>query len=153
MSAMRRAARLAAAGFLVALATGCGDANRVAVHGKVTLDGQPYTAVGIMPKGFSFPPPMTFMSNELPKGCEVWLPLVLDRSNRDYHPLAGVARLKRGVKIEQARAEVAGLARRLAQEHAKSNAGIGGTISPMSEQVVESVRPALRINSRCTSPG
>ena len=32
---------------------------------------------------------------------------------------------------------------RLAQEHAKSNAGIGGTISPMSEQVVESVRPAL----------
>jgi len=96
-----------------------------------------------MPKGFSFPPPMTFMSNELPKDCEVWLPLVLDRSNRDYHPLAGVARLKRGVKIEQARAEVAGLARRLAQEHAKSNAGIGGTISPMSEQVVESVRPAL----------
>lgn len=63
-----------------------------------------------MPKGFSFPPPMTFMSNELPKDCEVWLPLVLDRSNRDYHPLAGVARLKRGVKIEQARAEVAGLA-------------------------------------------
>jgi len=83
------------------------------------------------------------MSNELPKDCEVWLPLVLDRSNRDCHPLAGVARLKRGVKIEQARAEVAGLARRLAQEHAKSNAGIGGTISPMSEQVVESVRPAL----------
>jgi len=110
---------------------------------SVTLDGQPYTVVGIMPQGFSFPPPMTFVSNELPKDCEVWLPLVLDRSNRDYHPLAGVARLRRGVKIEQARAEVASLARGLEQEHAKSNAGIGGTISPMSEQVVESVRPAL----------
>jgi putative ABC transport system permease protein len=110
---------------------------------SVTLDGQPYRVVGIMPQGFSFPPPMTFMSNELPNDCEVWLPLVLDRSNRDYHPLAGVARLQRGVKIEQARAEVTGLARRLEQEHAKSNAGIGGTISPMSEQVVESVRPAL----------
>src|SRR5580765_2168061 len=57
---------------------------------SVTLDGQPYTVVGIMPQGFSFPPPMTFMSNELPKDCEVWLPLVLDRSNRDYHPLAGM---------------------------------------------------------------
>src|SRR5207249_6395900 len=73
---------------------------------------KPYTVVGIMPKGFSFPPPMTFMSNELPKDCEVWLPLVLDRANRDYHPLAGVAGLKRGVKIEQARAGVAGLAAR-----------------------------------------
>jgi len=110
---------------------------------SVTLDGAPYTVVGVMPKGFSFPPPMTFMSNELPKDCEVWLPLVMDRANRDYHPLAGVARLKRDVTIEQARAEVAGLARRLEKEHAKSNAGIGGTISPMSEQVVESVRPAL----------
>ncbi len=109
----------------------------------VTLDGQLYTVVGIMPKGFSFPPPMTFMSNELPKDCEVWLPLVLDRSNRDYHPLAGLARLKPGATVEQARAEVAGLARRLEQAHSKSNAGLGGTISPMSEQVVEGVRPAL----------
>jgi len=110
---------------------------------SVTLDGAPYTVVGVMAKGFSFPPPMTFMSNELPKDCEVWLPLVMDRANRDYHPLAGVARLKRDATIEQARAEVAGLARRLEKEHAKSNAGIGGTISPMSEQVVESMRPAL----------
>jgi predicted permease len=110
---------------------------------SVTLDSVPYTVVGIMPQGFGFPPPMTMMSNSLPADCEVWMPLVLDRTNRDYHPLAGVARLKPGVTVEQARAEVATISRRLEQEHPKSNSGLGGTISPMNLQVIQGSRPAL----------
>ena len=64
------------------------SAATAAVIGKViTLDRQPRIVIGVMPRGFNFPPPMHFGIGEVPAGKELWVPAVLERSNREYHPL------------------------------------------------------------------
>src|SRR5438128_2562737 len=83
---------------------------------SITLDGHPYTIIGIMPPGFAFP-------NEL----SVWVPVGplsagADWQNRGNHPgLYGVARLKPGVTLEQARAAMDSIAVRLEEQYPDSN--------------------------------
>ncbi len=109
----------------------------------ITLDREPRIVVGVMPRGFSFPPPMHFGMGEVPSGKELWMPCVLDKANRDYHPLAVVARLKPGVSVAQANAETNTLARAFAKAYPKSNGGVGTSVALMQELVVSNVRPAL----------
>ena len=118
-----------------------GDRN--VIGRAITLDREPRVVVGVMPRGFSFPPPLHFGVGEVPAGRELWVPCVIDKANRDYHPLGVVARLKPGVSLQQANAEAATLARGLAKTYPKSNEGIGANVSAMQEQVVANVRPAL----------
>lgn len=117
------------------------------IGSAITLDRQAYTVVGVMPRGFSFPPPMHFGAGTgtVSSSKELWVPLVLNASNRDYHPLAVVGRLKNGVSLEQARAEVNTLAHGLEQAYPKSNGGVGAALSGMLDQVVSNVRPALLV--------
>src|ERR1044071_3958147 len=85
-------------------------ADPSALGRAVTLDGEPYTVVGVMPAAFQFPDPET----------EVWAPLALDpqdQSSRGSHYLNVVARLKDGVTIEQAQAEMDTIAGRLEQQY------------------------------------
>jgi putative ABC transport system permease protein len=117
--------------------------DRGVIGKAITLDRQPRTVVGIMPRGFSFPPPMHFGIGEVPSGKELWVPCVLEKANRDYHPLGVVARLKPGVSVKQANAEATTLAGALAKAYPKSNDGVGASVSNMQEQVVSNVRPAL----------
>ena len=109
----------------------------------ITLDREPRVVVGVMPRGFSFPPPLHFGIGDIPAGRELWVPCVIDQTNRRYHPLGVVARLKPGATVRQANAEVSILARGLAKTYPDSNAGIGANVSAMQEQVVAKVRPAL----------
>ncbi len=117
--------------------------DRAVIGKTITLDRQPRTVVGVMPRGFNFPPPMHFGVGDVPTGKELWVPCVVDKANRDYHPLGIVARLKSGVSVQQASAEASTLARALAKVYPKSNDGIGANVSAMQEQVVSNVRPAL----------
>ena len=117
--------------------------DRSVIGRVITIDRVPRTVVGVMARGFSFPPPMHFGVGDVPGGKELWVPCVLEKANRDYHPLAIVARLKPGATFEKANAETATLARALAKTYPKSNDGIGANVSPMQEQVVSNVRPAL----------
>ncbi|HEV8037497.1 MAG TPA: ABC transporter permease [Bryobacteraceae bacterium] len=118
----------------------------LAVIGKViTLDRQPRIVVGVMPRGFNFPPAMHFGVGDVPAGKELWVPCVVDKTNRDYHPLGVVARLKQGVNVQQASAEANTLARAAAKAYPKSNDGVGANVSAMQEQVVSNVRPALAV--------
>jgi predicted permease len=116
-----------------------------AIGKTVTLDAQAFTIVGVMPLGFRFPPPMASVSKSFPVECDIWLPVVLDRSNRHYHPLAGIARLKPGITVTQARAEMEAIAGRLAAQYPDVDTGLGGTAYALSQQVTETVRPALLI--------
>jgi len=119
--------------------------DRGVIGRAVTLDRQSYTVVGVMPPGFSFPPAMRFGLGAVPAGRDLWVPLVVNAANRDYHPLAVVGRLNRGVTVEQARAEMGTLAHGLEQAYPKSNGGVDATVESMQEQVVSNVRPALLI--------
>src|SRR5438034_7400233 len=105
---------------------------------SITLDGHPYTVIGIMPPGFAFP-------NEL----SVWVPVGplsagADWQNRGNHPgLYGVARLKPGVTLEQARAAMDSIAVRLEEQYPDSNRTRRVQIEGLLDNRVGNVRRAL----------
>jgi len=87
------------------------------VIGRVeTLNGTATTIVGVLPAGFAFP-----------EQSEIWTPLFYkdDPTERGSHQLPAWARLRDGVSLDEARAEIAGLAARLALEHKDTNANKG----------------------------
>lgn len=85
----------------------------------IQLNGASYTVIGIMPPEFQF------------TGRELWVPLVLDpakepwRADRANRNLAIYGRLKSGVTLEQATAEMNILAKRLEEQNPQSNTGWG----------------------------
>ena len=112
-----------------------GDQNLVGQ--KLTLNGQPYAVVGILPPGVQFPPDR-----------EVWAPRVLRENDRQLRGPTFwnvVARLKPGVTISQAQDEMSGIAARLAEQYPDTNGGMGATAVFLSEQLTGQVRSALLI--------
>ncbi|MGA9057883.1 MAG: ABC transporter permease [Terriglobia bacterium] len=83
----------------------------------ITLDGQNFAVVGVMPAGFRFPP--TFPG-------EVWTTSAVDtgapKQERGYSWLSVIARLKSGVAATKAQSDMDVIARRLAQQYPQSNA-------------------------------
>ncbi|MGA8030688.1 MAG: ABC transporter permease [Bryobacteraceae bacterium] len=102
----------------------------------ITLNGEVYTIVGIMPAPFKF---LDFKS-------DVWVPLSLDENNdRHAHNLMVIARLKNHVPIAEARAELIGIAARLSREYPDTNAGWTVNVLFLRDQIVSSVRTGMRI--------
>jgi predicted permease len=103
---------------------------------SIALDGASFTIVGVMPSGFKFAP---FWATK----AELWAPLVLDerQTDRNGSSLRIFARLKNGVSLEQARADMAAITERLAARYPGTNRNI--TVTPLQEKVVGTVRPAL----------
>jgi putative ABC transport system permease protein len=105
----------------------------------ITIGGVPYTVVGVMPKG------MPFFDNQ-PKP-ELWTPISfpagdnMDSRNNYFVNLVG--RLKPGVSVEQAQAEVTTIANRI-QEKSEEKV-LGGLVVPLREQLVGDVRPMLLV--------
>jgi putative ABC transport system permease protein len=108
----------------------------------LTLDGQSYEVVGVMPSNFRF---VSF-----PKETEIWVPFGLDpfkqrKYARGANALGAVGRLEPGATLAQAQAEVDTIAARLAQQHPSFNAGWGLRLVPLHEQVVKGLRVALQV--------
>src|SRR5215469_2166426 len=104
-----------------------------------TLNGEPYQVIGVMPRGFQFPP---FWQEK----AELWAPLVTPPGR--IHDRAGsslriFARLKHGVSLDQARAEMTAIARRLEIAYPRTNSGVGASVTPLEEAVAGRIRPAL----------
>jgi predicted permease len=104
----------------------------------ITLQGQPFTVVGIMPAGFQFAP---FWVTK----AELWVPLALGprAASREGQSLRAFARLKPGVSLEQARSEMATITARLEQQFPGTNRNI--TVQLLKDKVVGDVRPALLV--------
>lgn len=107
------------------------------VAGKpVRINGQPGTIVGVMPQGFAFP-----------EETQVWTPLRMDplRIERGQGETVEVmGRLRDGVSLEAARAELQGIAKALATEHPKTNQGRLAVVKPwMEEAAGEEMRRLL----------
>jgi putative ABC transport system permease protein len=117
---------------------------------QITVEGEPRTVVGVLPPDFR-----TF--RVLNRELEIYIPLTLDRArlNRGTRPEPGgargdagqvmfvYARLKPGVSVEQARAEMDALYRGLGEEYPQTNSGLGVRLVPLPEQWGERARPAL----------
>jgi putative ABC transport system permease protein len=104
----------------------------------LTLNGRSYTVIGIMPQGFLYP-----------SRIEMWVPVgqLSGQSSwqqRGNHPgLYGVARLKPGISIEQAKADMQNIAANLQKQYPDTNSGNGIRVRPMLEVFVGDVRRAL----------
>ncbi|HKF54988.1 MAG TPA: ABC transporter permease [Blastocatellia bacterium] len=105
---------------------------------RLTLDGRDYAVVGVMPAGFAFPSRVDFWTPAGPLSDQPnW-------QNRGNHPgLLGVARLKPGTTLDQARVEMDGIAERLEQQYPDSNQYDRVRVEPLLDNYVSNVRPAL----------
>jgi predicted permease len=109
-----------------------------AVGKRITLDGVSCEIVGVMPASFDFP-----------LGAEVWTPLRFTAADlttqRGAHYLTVVGRLRPGITLTTADAEVHTIGAALEKQYAKSNARTRVTVLPLRQAVVGDVQPALRL--------
>ncbi len=105
---------------------------------SILLDGEPYTVIGVLPEASAF--------NR--EGTQAWRPLVFEPQNmtRNFHWMASYARLKDGVTLEQARANMDSIGKRIAEEFPDSNKGWGVVVEPYRDVVVgDGTRTALYV--------
>jgi putative ABC transport system permease protein len=112
-------------------------ASQQVIDGQLTLNGRPYTIIGVMPADFKLPP-----------DAEIWLPIEfragLLRQRKIYY-LNVLARLKPSVTVEQAQAEMSALAGRLQEQFPATNANRGVEVKALSAHLVGDVKPALQL--------
>jgi putative ABC transport system permease protein len=116
---------------------GAFGADPAMVGRTITLDGEPFTVVAVMPPGFDFPDKSQF-----------WQPLTfaahdLEESQRGARWMEAIGRMRPGVAFAAANAEVAGVAARLAEAHPEKDRQYRGRLVPLLDTMVASVRPAL----------
>src|SRR5215216_2597505 len=120
-----------------------GDPN---VLGKtLTLTGEKYTVIGIMPPGFDFPQNSSVPDLGFTPQTELWVPLVWDEAttkDRRSLSLPVIARLKPGVTLPQAQSDMSTIAANIDQQYKKS-AGFGATVLELREQMTGGYRLAL----------
>jgi putative ABC transport system permease protein len=109
----------------------------IIVGQNVTLNQQSYTVVGVMPPRFEMPP-----------SVQIWTPLAWtdkERAVRGEHHFGVIGRLKPGLDVRQAQAEMNTISSRLQQQYPADDKGWGAVVVPLREQLVGSVRPALLV--------
>jgi len=122
-----------------------GDTN---VLGKtVTLDRREHTVIGVMPPGFQFP----IQTDAI----DFYVTIAEDAANPDgsrpqtqnrgSHSLEAIARLKPGVTIAQAQADLEAIAAALEKQYPESNSHMGVASKPLREDLIGDVRTALYI--------
>jgi putative ABC transport system permease protein len=101
---------------------------------SIALSGPLFTVVGVMPPGFQFP-----------GNTDVWHRLQWDLTahSRGAHFMESIFRLRPGVALDQANAELRALTTRLAQENPSTNGGWSARAVPLAIDVVGYFRPAL----------
>jgi putative ABC transport system permease protein len=104
---------------------------------KITLNGVSREVVGVMPPDFYFPS----------KEADLWFPMGWDQDQiaqlRGPHSLRAVGRLKSGVTMEQARAELKLIAARLEAQHPDTNTQMGVGLGPLKDWIVGDVQLPL----------
>ena len=103
-------------------------ADPAVVGAKILLDDEPFTVVGVMPREFDFPNRET----------EIWTATRLRKENFEDRTdawLQGVARVKRGVTLEHARAEIQAIHAQLSREHPREDGKVGVTVNRLRDEI------------------
>jgi putative ABC transport system permease protein len=95
---------------------------------KILLDGEPYAVIGVLQRGGPFDR----------AAAQIWKPLAFQPSNmtRDFRWLGATAKLKPGVTLEQAQAEMDVIGRRIAAAHPDSNKGWGVAVDRLADVLI-----------------
>lgn len=108
------------------------------VNRTVTLNGESFTVIGVMPRGFFFPE----------REIELWTPWAMEpdqKSGRGDHYLRLVARLKPGTTLERANADLTSIAQRLSAEYPRTNEGLGFVAHSLHQDYVGNLRLPILI--------
>jgi putative ABC transport system permease protein len=99
------------------------------------INGRPFEIIGVMPASFLFPSSRN----------GVWMPIAFSRNDesRGSHSFQAAARLRPGVTLTAAKAELDALGRGLAKQYPDDNDGVTATATPMSEFGVLQLQPTL----------
>src|SRR5215471_1629031 len=112
-------------------------ANPGVVGQHITLDGQNFLVAGVMPAEF-----------RIPDFAQLWTPMAWtdkERAVRGEHHYVVMARLKNGVDLKAAQAEMNTISARLEQQYPEDDRGWGATVRPLQADIVGDVRPALLV--------
>jgi putative ABC transport system permease protein len=102
----------------------------------ILLNGVRYTVVGVMPHDFQF----------LHRYIALWVPAALRQdqlADRDNHYLTVIARVKKGISVDQARAEIQTVNARIAHDFPKDAENLTAVVVPLHEQLAGSVQRPL----------
>ncbi len=113
----------------------------------LTLNNQSYTVVGVMASNSQFPVGFGYMGKVLNDPIDLYVPLAASgrETERGNYSFFAIGRLKPGVTIDQARAEMTTIERRLEKQYPDGNTGIGISLVPTQEQTVKEIRPGLLV--------
>jgi len=110
--------------------------DRNAVGKAVTLNGSAFRIVGVLPQNAT-----------LPADCDVWLPLsLLDKptqQSRVWHSVRVLGRLRSGVTLSAARADMKTIAQRIAAAYPATNRNESVELTPLHIELVGSLRPPI----------
>jgi predicted permease len=108
-----------------------------AVGQSLELNDEKYAVVGVMPAWFG-----------VLGAADLWTPMDMSLKglgHRGHHQYLGIGRLKRGVEVAAAQAELQTIAQRLEKQYPDSNQKVGAVVIPLREQLVGGSRTALLI--------
>jgi predicted permease len=123
-------------------------ADRGLVGRTVNISGRAITVVGVMPPGFRFPGELQADGGYLNRPAALWFPLSRPPGEwklRDFHYLQVIARLKAGVNLAQATAEMTALQRRIMEQHGGVDLGSATTLIPLHQAAVGKVWKVLLV--------
>lgn len=112
-------------------------ADRSIIGRNIVLNGETYNVIGVMPPQFKFP-----------SWAQLWVPLAWTsekRAVRGNHNYLVIGRLKPGVDMRAAQADLSAISSRLEQLYPEDDKGWGATIRSLREQLVGDIRPALLV--------
>ena len=108
------------------------------INRVITLNGESFTVIGVMPRGFFFPE----------REIELWTPWAMEpeqKAGRGDHYLRLVARLKQGTTVARANADLAAMAQRLSAEYPRTNEGLGFVAHSLHQDYVGNLRLPILI--------
>ncbi|HEU4391795.1 MAG TPA: ABC transporter permease [Blastocatellia bacterium] len=121
--------------------------NESVIGQTIPLSGNPYTVIGVLPSEFQLP--QSVGSGPPPAPAELFVPLRVANpvaaQFRGVHFLRTYWRLRQGVTIEQAQAEMGAIDQRLAEQYPEENRGRSRTLIPLKRHVVGETRSTLLI--------
>ena len=122
-----------------------GDRN--VIGRTIDLDRRPHTIIGVLPAGFQYP----IQAEPL----DLYVTIAVDATSTDgsepqtasrgAHMLQGVARLKPGVTIEQAQADLSAIAANLTKQYPETNTNFSAGFLPLREELIGDVRTGLYV--------
>ena len=113
------------------------SSDRNTVGQTILFHGKPAEVVGVMPPAFSFP-----------ENVQAWTPLTEDAAipqNRRSHLFTTIGRIKAGVTLEQARAELHAIGSAIEHDNQQSDPGLNFLATDLQTSIVGDIRPALLI--------